>query len=55
MLEADSGYPKTPMKELPGTNGVHARTNWRNAIAAYTDRRVLQVAHSGFPVVYPSC
>ena len=36
------------MKELPGTNGVHARTNWRNAIAAYTDRRVLQVLALGF-------
>ena len=39
---------KTKMKELPGTNEVHSRTNWRNAVAAYTDRRVLQVLALGF-------
>jgi MFS transporter, PAT family, beta-lactamase induction signal transducer AmpG len=36
------------MMESPGINGVHARTNWRSAIAAYTDRRVLQVLALGF-------
>ncbi|HEY1577638.1 MAG TPA: AmpG family muropeptide MFS transporter [Terracidiphilus sp.] len=36
------------MKELPGINEVHARTNWRNAVAAYTERRVLQVLALGF-------
>jgi MFS transporter, PAT family, beta-lactamase induction signal transducer AmpG len=36
------------MKESPGINGVHARTDWRSAIAAYTDRRVLQVLALGF-------
>jgi len=36
------------MKENPGTNEVHARTNWRDAVAAYTDARVLQVLALGF-------
>jgi PAT family beta-lactamase induction signal transducer AmpG len=36
------------MKELRGTNEVHARTNWRDAVAAYTDPRVLQVLALGF-------
>jgi len=36
------------MKELPGTNEVHAGTNWREAIAAYTTPRVLQVLALGF-------
>jgi len=36
------------MKENPGTNEVHARSNWRSAVAAYTDRRVLQVLALGF-------
>ncbi len=36
------------MKELPGTNEVHAPTNWRKAIAAYTEPRVLQVLALGF-------
>jgi len=33
---------------LPGTNEVHAGTNWREAIAAYTTPRVLQVLALGF-------
>src|SRR3974390_3405303 len=36
------------MKELLRINEVHARTNWRNAIAAYTEARVLQVLALGF-------
>lgn len=36
------------MKELPGTNEVHARTNWRQAVSAYTQPRVLQVLALGF-------
>ena len=36
------------MKESPGINEVHARTNWRNAVAAYTEPRVLQVLALGF-------
>ena len=36
------------MKESPRINEVHAPTNWRNAIAAYTNRRVLQVLALGF-------
>jgi PAT family beta-lactamase induction signal transducer AmpG len=36
------------MKELPRINEVHARTNWRDAIAAYTEPRVLQVLALGF-------
>ena len=36
------------MKELAGTNEVHARTNWRDAVAAYTKPRVLQVLALGF-------
>jgi len=36
------------MKDLPGTNEVHAPTNWRKAIAAYTEPRVLQVLALGF-------
>jgi PAT family beta-lactamase induction signal transducer AmpG len=36
------------MKELPQINEAHARTNWRHAVAAYTDRRVLQVLALGF-------
>jgi len=36
------------MKEKRGTNEVHARTNWREAIAAYTQPRVLQVLALGF-------
>jgi MFS transporter, PAT family, beta-lactamase induction signal transducer AmpG len=36
------------MKESLGTNEVHAGTNWRDAIAAYTEPRVLQVLALGF-------
>ncbi|HEY2471820.1 MAG TPA: MFS transporter [Terracidiphilus sp.] len=36
------------MKEVPRINEVHARKNWRDAVAAYTDRRVLQVLALGF-------
>ena len=36
------------MKELPGINEVHARTNWRKAVSAYTEPRVLQVLALGF-------
>lgn len=36
------------MKELRGTNEVHAGTNWRKAVAAYTEPRVLQVLALGF-------
>lgn len=36
------------MKELPRINEVHARTNWRHAIAAYTEPRVLEVLALGF-------
>ena len=39
---------KREMKEKRGTNEVHARTNWREAIAAYTQPRVLQVLALGF-------
>src|SRR5579863_9359989 len=43
------------MKELPGTNEVHAPANWRKAIAAYTEPRVLQVLalglSSGLPLL----
>ncbi len=39
---------KNNMKELPGTNEVHAPKNWRKAIAAYTEPRVLQVLALGF-------
>src|SRR5580692_6951933 len=36
------------MKELPRTDEAHARTNWRYAVAAYTEPRVLQVLALGF-------
>jgi MFS transporter, PAT family, beta-lactamase induction signal transducer AmpG len=36
------------MKESLGTNEVHVRRNWRDAIAAYTEPRVLQVLALGF-------
>ncbi len=36
------------MKELPRTDEGHARTNWRHAVAAYTEPRVLQVLALGF-------
>jgi PAT family beta-lactamase induction signal transducer AmpG len=36
------------MKEISPSNEPHARTNWRHAVAAYTDRRVLQVLALGF-------
>jgi PAT family beta-lactamase induction signal transducer AmpG len=36
------------MKESSPSNGAPARTNWRHAVAAYTDRRVLQVLALGF-------
>jgi len=36
------------MKENAGTNEVHARTNWRDAVATYTNPRVLQVLALGF-------
>jgi MFS transporter, PAT family, beta-lactamase induction signal transducer AmpG len=36
------------MKESSRTHEAHARTNWRHAVAAYTDRRVLQVLALGF-------
>ncbi|MGD0481369.1 MAG: AmpG family muropeptide MFS transporter [Terracidiphilus sp.] len=36
------------MKESSPINEAHARTNWRHAVAAYTDRRVLQVLALGF-------
>ena len=48
MHELGSGYLKTRMKESLGTNEVHAGSNWRAAIAAYTRPRVLQVLALGF-------
>src|SRR6185503_5440701 len=36
------------MKESPRINGVHALPDWREAIAAYTKPRVLQVLALGF-------
>src|SRR5580698_5959273 len=36
------------MKELPRINEVHVRTNWRQAVSAYTEPRVLQVLALGF-------
>jgi PAT family beta-lactamase induction signal transducer AmpG len=36
------------MTELPRTNEVHARTNWRQAVSNYTEPRVLQVLALGF-------
>jgi PAT family beta-lactamase induction signal transducer AmpG len=36
------------MKESSRINETHARKNWRHAVAAYTDRRVLQVLALGF-------
>ncbi|MGA8743216.1 MAG: MFS transporter [Terracidiphilus sp.] len=36
------------MKESPRTSEVQTRTNWKNAIAAYTEPRVLQVLALGF-------
>jgi len=36
------------MKESSPINEPRARTNWRHAVAAYTDRRVLQVLALGF-------
>ena len=46
--QAGAGHSKTRMKDLPGTNEVHAGTDWRAAIAAYTKPRVLQVLALGF-------
>jgi len=46
--QPEAGHLKTKMKEIPGTNEVHARTNWRSAVAAYTNPRVLQVLALGF-------
>ncbi|WP_204101494.1 AmpG family muropeptide MFS transporter [Occallatibacter savannae] len=45
---AGSEYLKTKMKESLGTNEVHARRNWRDALATYTQPRVLQVLALGF-------
>jgi PAT family beta-lactamase induction signal transducer AmpG len=39
---------KTEMTDLPRTNEVHARTNWRQAVSTYTEPRVLQVLALGF-------
>ena len=36
------------MKELSRISEGHARTNWRQAVAAYTEPRVLQVLALGF-------
>jgi MFS transporter, PAT family, beta-lactamase induction signal transducer AmpG len=36
------------MKELSGNNEGHTRTNWRRAVAAYTEPRVLRVLALGF-------
>ncbi len=36
------------MKEFSSTNEERAAANWRHAVAAYTDRRVLQVLALGF-------
>src|SRR5580692_4011909 len=36
------------MKESSPINEPHARINWQHAVAAYTDRRVLQVLALGF-------
>jgi PAT family beta-lactamase induction signal transducer AmpG len=36
------------MKELPRISEVHVRTNWRQAVSAYTEPRVLQVLALGF-------
>jgi PAT family beta-lactamase induction signal transducer AmpG len=38
----------TKMKELSRVNQAHAQTNWRHAVAAYTQPRVLQVLALGF-------
>jgi hypothetical protein len=46
--EAEIECPKVEMKEISPINEPHARTNWRHAVAAYTDRRVLQVLALGF-------
>jgi PAT family beta-lactamase induction signal transducer AmpG len=43
-----TGCPKIAMKESSPIHEPHARTNWRHAVAAYTDRRVLQVLALGF-------
>src|SRR5208282_6574010 len=36
------------MNELPATKHAQTRTNWRRAVAAYTEPRVLQVLALGF-------
>ncbi len=36
------------MTDVPRTNEVHARTNWRQAVSTYTEPRVLQVLALGF-------
>jgi MFS transporter, PAT family, beta-lactamase induction signal transducer AmpG len=46
--EAGAGYLKTKMKEKSGTNEVHAQRTWRDAVATYTEPRVLQVLALGF-------
>lgn len=42
------GCPKIEMKEISGISEPQARTNWRQAFAAYTQPRVLQVLALGF-------
>jgi MFS transporter, PAT family, beta-lactamase induction signal transducer AmpG len=46
--EAEVGCPETAMKELSSITEGRAATNWRRSVAAYTDRRVLQVLALGF-------
>jgi MFS family permease len=46
--QAEIGYPKIEMKELSRINEGHARKSWRQAVAPYTERRVLQVLALGF-------
>src|ERR1700728_1686701 len=41
------------MKENSRISGEHAGTNWRRAIAAYTEPRVLQVLALGFASGFP--
>ncbi|MGA2908237.1 MAG: hypothetical protein ABSE36_11085, partial [Terracidiphilus sp.] len=36
------------MNESPATKHAQTRTNWRRALAAYTEPRVLQVLALGF-------
>jgi PAT family beta-lactamase induction signal transducer AmpG len=46
--EAEREFRKIAMKESSPSNKTQARTNWRHAVAAYTEPRVLQVLALGF-------